>query len=103
MATGISSAANFARDSTKRGSISDGDARLMESPIPIANLFLEHYSIGAQSNLSLENVDEIIQEISQSNSAKEIQVSAPHLLRQKWAASHRIGVLQLLAAVRDAL
>ena len=103
--TGISSASNFARDSRNRGRWHrpDGKSRLIQPTTAVANIFRDRYCAAGRTKISIENIDKLLDEISQSTSAKDNEVSGPILLRHKWTKSHRIATLQLLAAIKDAL
>ncbi|PCG88965.1 Hypothetical protein PENO1_107300 [Penicillium occitanis (nom. inval.)] len=91
LATGISSAANFARDSrSKRFHTPNGkNSRVLKPTTAVANLFFAHY-VDGKSKLE--------------SSSKELQRANPELIiTRKWSYTHNIDALQLLAFLKTKL
>ncbi|RLL99449.1 hypothetical protein CFD26_104363 [Aspergillus turcosus] len=110
LATGISSAANFARDSRrKRFHKPDGkNPRLLKPTTAVANLFFAQYVGGYEEDAGISNIDRILDELSQksklASSSKELQGANPELLiARKWSNAQNIDTLQLLAFLKSKL
>ncbi|EED24643.1 conserved hypothetical protein [Talaromyces stipitatus ATCC 10500] len=110
LATGISSAVNFARDSkSKRFHSPDGkNPRLLKPAAAVANLFFSQYVGGPEKDAGIVNFDKILDELSQKSklesSSKELQRANPeHIITRKWSNTHNIGTLQLLAFLKTKL
>ncbi|EER29844.1 hypothetical protein CPC735_011620 [Coccidioides posadasii C735 delta SOWgp] len=110
LATGISSAANFARDSrSKRFHKPDGkNPRLLKPTTVVANLFFAQYVGGPEEDAGVLNVDRILDKLSQKlkleSSSKELQNANPELIIvRKWSNAHNIDTLQLLAFLKSKL
>ncbi|KAF9890863.1 hypothetical protein FE257_005439 [Aspergillus nanangensis] len=111
LATGISSAANFARDSrSKRFHKPDGkNARLLKPTTAVANLFFSQYVTGAEEDGGITKIDRILDELLQkskleSSSKMELQRANPELtITQRWSNTHNIDILQLLAFLKAKL
>ncbi|PWY91650.1 hypothetical protein BO94DRAFT_555459 [Aspergillus sclerotioniger CBS 115572] len=109
LATGISSAANFARDSrSKRFHKPDGkNPRLLTPTTAVANLFFAQYVNGAKDG-GIGDIDSILDELSQKSkletSTTEVQKANPELtITRKWTKTHNIDTLQLLAFLKTKL
>lgn len=110
LATGISSAANFARDSrSKRFHKPDGkNARLLRPTTAVASLFFAQYVGGPEDGAGISHVDRILDELSQKSklepSNKGLQKANPELIiARKWSSSHNIDTLHLLAFLKSKL
>ncbi|CAI7624709.1 unnamed protein product [Penicillium pancosmium] len=110
LVTGISSAANFARDSrSKIFHKPDGkNPRLLKSTTAVANLFFAQYVGGPEEDAGILNIDRILDELSQKSrlesSNKELQRANPELIiARKWSNAHDIDTLQLLAFMKSKL
>ncbi|KAL4795755.1 hypothetical protein BDV19DRAFT_362065 [Aspergillus venezuelensis] len=110
LATGISSAANFARDSrSKKFHKPDGkNPRLLKSTTKVANLFFNRYVGGAEEDAGIMKIDRVLDEFSQKlnieSSSKELKKSNPELvISQKWSTTHNLDTLQLLAFLKTKL
>ncbi|KGO75476.1 hypothetical protein PITC_081830 [Penicillium italicum] len=110
LATGISSAANFARDSrSRRFHKPDGkNPRVLKPTTAVANLFFAQYVGGPGEDAGIGNIERILDELSQKSnlepSSKELQKSNPELLiTRKWSNTHNIDTLQLLAFLKTKL
>ncbi|KMU75276.1 hypothetical protein CISG_04695 [Coccidioides immitis RMSCC 3703] len=110
LATGISSAANFARDSrSKRFHRPDGkNPRLLKPTTVVANLFFAQYVGGPEEDAGVLNVDRILDKLSQKlkleSPSKELQKANPELIIvRKWSNAHNIDTLQLLAFLKSKL
>ncbi|RAL09961.1 uncharacterized protein BO97DRAFT_457282 [Aspergillus homomorphus CBS 101889] len=119
LATGISSAANFARDSRRRRFHKpDGkNPRVLESTTPVANLFFTQYvgGRGPEEDGGIMNIDRILDELSQrsnlesssSSSSKERaankRLNPELLITRKWSNTHNLDTLQLLAFLKTKL
>ncbi|KAJ6103808.1 hypothetical protein N7486_004030 [Penicillium sp. IBT 16267x] len=110
LATGISSAANFARDSrSKRFHKPDGkNARVLSPTTAVANLFFAQYVGEPEEDGGIFNIDRILDELSQKSklepSSKELQRVNPELIiARKWSNAHNIDTLQLLAFLKSKL
>jgi hypothetical protein len=107
LATGISSATNFARDSrSRRFHKPDGkNPRLLKPTTAVANLFFTQYVGGLGENVGIINIHRILDELSQKSnlesSSKELEKSNPELIiTRKWSKTHNIDPLQLLAFLK---
>lgn len=111
LATGISSAANFARDSrSKFFHKPDGkNPRLLKPTTAVANLFSPKYVEGLAEDAGIANIDRILDELSQkskleSSSCKEpIRANAELSITQKWSNNRNIDTLHLLAFLKTKL
>lgn len=110
LATGISSAANFARHSrSKRFHKPDGkNARLLKPTTAVANLFFAQYVDGPEEIAGIKSIDRILDELSQKwkleSSSKDVQRANPELIiARKWSNAHNIDTLQLLAFLKTKL
>ncbi|PYI32590.1 hypothetical protein BP00DRAFT_147217 [Aspergillus indologenus CBS 114.80] len=116
LATGISSATHFARDSRGSGPFHKPDgknARVLKPTTTVANLFFTQYVSGGGpgEDVGIVHIDSILDELSQksklesSSSKKELQQRAnPELmLTRQWSNSHIIDTLQLLAFLKTKL
>ncbi|RAH73274.1 uncharacterized protein BO66DRAFT_435703 [Aspergillus aculeatinus CBS 121060] len=116
LATGISSATHFARDSRGSGPFHKPDgknARMLKPTTTVANLFFTQYVSGGGpgEDVGIVHIDSILDELSQksklesSSSKKELQQRAnPELmLTRQWSNSHIIDTLQLLAFLKTKL
>ena len=113
IATGISNPSDFARGSrntTMRSPATQPSTmRLMEPSVPVKTIFHDRYLMHGRSKISVANVDKLIKEISpleKSPSAQNGQLtttSGLNLMRCRWTSTHRIGALQLLAAIKQGL
>ncbi|OOF90680.1 hypothetical protein ASPCADRAFT_510700 [Aspergillus carbonarius ITEM 5010] len=110
LATGISSAANFARDSrSKRFHKPDGkNPRLLTPTSAVANWFFAQYVDGAKDG-GIGNIDSILDELSRKlkldvSSTTELQKTTPEFtITRKWSNTHNIHTLQLLAFLKTKL
>lgn len=115
MATGVSSVSDFARGSrnASRRTMAEakGNARLMEPSVAVKTIFQERYLMHGPSKISVDNVDKLIKEIS-ADDGEEVQpiqegqltaTSGLKLMHQRWDRTHRLGALQLLAAIKQGL
>ncbi|KAL4815512.1 hypothetical protein BDW67DRAFT_164125 [Aspergillus spinulosporus] len=110
LATGISSVANFARDSrSRRFHTPNGKhARSLKPTTTVANLFFTQYVDGPEENAGIINFDRILDELSQTSkldsSTKDVQRADPEfIITRKWSNTHNIDTLQLLAFVKARL
>ncbi|KAJ5779690.1 hypothetical protein N7457_007410 [Penicillium paradoxum] len=110
LATGISSAANFARDSrSRRFHRPDGkNARVLKSTTAVANLFFAQYVGGPEEDAGIINIHGILDELSQKSnlesSSKDLEKLNPELIiTRKWSNTHNIDPLQLLAFLKTKL
>lgn len=110
LATGISSAANFARDTRKnRVHKPDGKtARLLEPTTAVANLFCAQYVKGVTQDAGIGNIDRVLDELIKKsnleNSSKELQRSNPKsIVSRQWSNFHNLSTLQLLAFLKTKL
>ncbi|KAL4975522.1 hypothetical protein BDW66DRAFT_66179 [Aspergillus desertorum] len=110
LATGISSAANFARDSrSKRFHNPDGkNARLLKPTTAVANLFFPRYVGGSKEDAGIAHIDRILDELSRQSklesSSKGLQRANPELsITRRWSTTRNIDTLQLLAFLKTKL
>lgn len=113
MATGISSPSDFARGSRnttlRTPAAGQSNVRLMEPSVAVKNIFQDRYLMHGPSKISVDNVDKLIKEISsddQSQPGQKAQLTATSglkLMHYRWARTHRLGALQLLAAIKQGL
>ncbi|RAH42005.1 uncharacterized protein BO95DRAFT_467333 [Aspergillus brunneoviolaceus CBS 621.78] len=116
LATGISSATHFARNSRGSGPFHKPDgknARMLKPTTTVANLFFTQYVSGGGpgEDVGIVHIDSILDELAQksklesSSSKKELQQRAnPELmLTRQWSNSHIIDTLQLLAFLKTKL
>ncbi|CAG8406252.1 unnamed protein product [Penicillium salamii] len=110
LATGISSATNFARNSrTKDFHKPDGkNVRVLTPTTAVANLFFARYVGGSEEDAGIFHIDKVLDQLSQQSklesSSKEVQKANPELnLARKWSNSHNIDTLQLLAFLKTKL
>jgi hypothetical protein len=109
LATGISSPANFARNSrSKRFHKPNGkNPRLLKPTTAVANLFFAQY-VGLEEDAGISSIDRILDELSQKSkhesSSKELQGAYPELIiARKWSNTQNIDTLQLLAFLKSKL
>ncbi|KAH8649226.1 hypothetical protein BX600DRAFT_484115 [Xylariales sp. PMI_506] len=126
MATGISSAARFARNSRHeqsdfhRPDWNSNTARLLEPTTKVANLFRDRYTLDTSRKVvSSANIEKLLDELSEetnratttTNKSKKRKGKAEsvpsselqHLLDRKWSRTHNIGPLQLLTLIKTKL
>jgi hypothetical protein len=110
LAAGVSSAANFARDSrSKRFHNPDGkNTRLLKPTTAVTNLFFARYAGAPEEDAGILNIDRILDELSQKSklesSSKGLQGANPELIiARKWSNAHNIDTLQLLAFLKSKL
>ncbi|PWY75760.1 hypothetical protein BO83DRAFT_463447 [Aspergillus eucalypticola CBS 122712] len=111
LATGISSAANFARDSrSKPFHEPDGkNPRLLKPTTAVANLFSPKYVEGLAEDAGIVNIDRILDELSQkskleSSSCKGLnRANAELSITQKWSNTRNIDTIHLLAFLKTKL
>jgi hypothetical protein len=112
IATGISQPSDFARDSRNRNRLppASGHAsvRLMEPSVAVKNIFQERYLYHGASRMSIENVDKLIKEItpastSEGSAAAQQLTASLKSVERRWNSTHRLGALQLLAAIKQGL
>ncbi|CAG8907789.1 unnamed protein product [Penicillium egyptiacum] len=111
LATGISSAARFARDSRNREDFHRPDGknpRVLTPTTTIANLFRDQYVPGFRQDGGIRNIDNVLDTLSHEPSlkvpSKELQPSNPQVMFQrKWSNTRNIGTLQLLALLKSRL
>ncbi|KAL6230066.1 hypothetical protein BDW75DRAFT_223613 [Aspergillus navahoensis] len=110
LATGISSAASFARDSrSKRFHNPDGkNTRLLRPTTAIANMFFTQYVGGPEKDAGIANFDKILDELSQKSklepSSEELQRANPErIITRRWSNTRNIDTLQLLAFLKAKL
>lgn len=112
LATGISSATKFARDSRNRNDFhrpNGKNPRILEPTTTVANLFRGQYVVGLRKGEEgIENIDKVLDTLSrtprlEANSKKSHLTNPQEVLQRKWADTHRIGTIQLLALVKSRL
>ncbi|KAF5854780.1 hypothetical protein ETB97_011711, partial [Aspergillus alliaceus] len=111
LATGISSAAKFARDSRNRQVFNRPDGknpRVLTPTTTISNMFRAQYVAGFEKGDVIRNIDKILDKLSQEpcprSTSKELQPSNPQMMFQrKWSHTRNIGTLQLLALLKSRL
>uniref|UniRef100_A0A093V3L9 Acetyl-CoA hydrolase n=1 Tax=Talaromyces marneffei PM1 TaxID=1077442 RepID=A0A093V3L9_TALMA len=110
IATGISSAANFARNSRKKGfHTPDGkNSRVRKPTTEIANLFFAYYVDGSEQDAGFVNINRILDKLLQKSKleshSKELRKANPeHFITRKWSYTHHIDALQLLAFLKAKL
>ncbi|KAL3481566.1 hypothetical protein BJX99DRAFT_218513 [Aspergillus californicus] len=120
LATGISSAANFASDSRNKGEWhkpAGKNARILTATTAVANLFFPQYVGGPETGdvAGIENLDQVLDQLSQQqkklesssskNRGKGLQRRAnPELsIAQTWSHTHNIDTLHLLAFLKTKL
>ncbi|PYI02612.1 hypothetical protein BO78DRAFT_463849 [Aspergillus sclerotiicarbonarius CBS 121057] len=110
LATGISSATNFARDSrSKSFHKPDGkNPRLLTPTTAVANLFAAQYVGGSENDAGIGHIDRILDELSQKSklepSSKKLQKANPELIiTRKWSNTHNLDTLHLLAFLKTKL
>ncbi|KKK16427.1 hypothetical protein P175DRAFT_0430531 [Aspergillus ochraceoroseus IBT 24754] len=112
LATGISSAAKFARDSRSkrfRFHTPDGkNARVLEPTTAVANLLFSQYVGDPEDDGGIANFDRVLDELSRKlkpeSSSKKLQRANPELtIARKWSNTHNIDTLQLLALLKTKL
>jgi hypothetical protein len=110
LATGISSVANFARDSRNRRfhKPNGKHARSLKPTTTVANLFFTKYVDGTEEGAGIVNFDRILDELSQKSklepSTKDLQRADPEfIITRKWSNTHNIDTLQLLAFLKAKL
>lgn len=112
LATGISLATKFARDSRNKSDFhrpNGKNPRILEPTTTVANLFRGQYVVGLRKEgKGTKNIDKVLDMLSQETSleitTKKSQLENPQkVLQRKWAHTHHIGTLQLLALVKSRL
>ncbi|KAI9036168.1 uncharacterized protein KD926_002198 [Aspergillus affinis] len=110
LATGISSAANFARDSrSKAWHKPDGkNPRVLKPTTAVATLFFPQYVSGPEDDAGITNIDRILDELSQKSklesSSKELRRADLELIiTRRWSKTHSIDILHLLAFLKTKL
>ncbi|RDW70580.1 uncharacterized protein DSM5745_08091 [Aspergillus mulundensis] len=118
LATGVSSVANFARDSRNKREFHKPDgktSRVLTPTTAVSNLFFPQYIGGPKPDAGIASFDRILDELSQksklessysSSSSKEIQQrpTNPELrIAQMWSNTHNIDILHLLAFLKAKL
>jgi len=108
LATGISSAARFARNSRSKGiHRPDGkNARVLKPTTAVANLFFARYVGGSQEDAGIVHIDRILDELSQqlNSTSKGLQRANPALMiTRKWSHTRNIDTLPLLAFLKTKL
>ncbi|KAI0021009.1 hypothetical protein F4780DRAFT_739756 [Xylariomycetidae sp. FL0641] len=115
MATGTAKASDFAPNSrgAQGRSIANmqSSARTMEPGLAVKNIFQARYMEHGRSRISVDNVDQLIKEITSSlegnKTSKQLQRSTAssglQLMKRQWGRSHCLGALQLLASIRQGL
>lgn len=112
LATGISSATKFARDSRNRNDFhrpNGKNPRILEPTTTVANLFRGQYVVGLRKGEEgIENIDKVLDTLSrtprlETTSKKSPLTNPQEVLQRKWADTHRIGTIQLLALVKSRL
>ncbi|PLN80412.1 hypothetical protein BDW42DRAFT_201293 [Aspergillus taichungensis] len=112
LATGISSAVNFARDSRSKSfqfHKPDGkNARVLKPTTAVAKLFFAQYGGGTEEGGGIANIDRILDELVQKSklepSSKDLQRADPKLtITQRWSNTHNIDILHLLAFLKTKL
>jgi hypothetical protein len=113
LATGISSATNFARDSRRNEDFhrpSGKSRRLLKPTTTIANLFRVQYVGGLGAGEGIASIDRVLDKLlleSESDrkaTRKDLRASNPQeILQQKWTHTHNIGTIQVLALIKRKL
>ncbi|KAJ5548918.1 hypothetical protein N7513_006152 [Penicillium frequentans] len=85
------------------------DPRILEPTTTVANLFRGQYVVGLRKEEEgIHNIDKVLDTLSQTPileaTSKKIRLTDPQeVLQRKWAHTHRIGTIQLLALVKSRL
>ncbi|KAE8150660.1 hypothetical protein BDV25DRAFT_154053 [Aspergillus avenaceus] len=111
LATGISSAANFARDSRNRQVFhrpNGNNARVVTSTTTFSNMFRAQYVAGFQEIDGSGNIDKVLDKLAQEPWSKStgMEPQPSHLqimFQRKWSHKRNIGTLQLLALLKSRL
>ena len=110
IATGIRSASDFARGgrsaALRRQPATFGKARLMQPSAAVVNIFQDRYLADGPSKITVDNVEKLLDEIAPGSLVKKKNESASsslEVLRGRWMNTHRLGALQLLAAIKQGL
>lgn len=110
LATGISSAANFARDSRSRRFYKPNgkNLRLLKSTTTVANLFFALYVGGPEENVGIVNIYRILDELSQKSNLELLgkehkKFNLELVITRKWSNTYNIDLLQLLAFLKTKL
>jgi hypothetical protein len=111
LATGISSAARFARNPRDRQEFHRPDGknpRVLTPTTTIANLFRSQYVAGLGEDDGIRNIDKALDTLSKEPplkaTGKEVQPSNPqNMFQQKWSHTRHIGTLQLLTLLKSKL
>ncbi|KAJ5476940.1 hypothetical protein N7539_007084 [Penicillium diatomitis] len=114
LATGISSATNFARDSRSQRSHKPNskNTRVLKSTTTVADLFFASYIGGPEEDRGIANIHRILDELSRHSNiqspSKALKKSNPELIiTRKWSNTHNINPLmyirsiELLRLIRD--
>ncbi|KAL5363557.1 hypothetical protein BJX96DRAFT_187077 [Aspergillus floccosus] len=113
LATGISSAARFARDSRNKEydfHRPDGkNPRVLSPTTIISEMFRPQYVVCVGEGDGIRNIDQVLDKLSQeerspkSTSKKLQQSNQLTIFQRKWSHTRNIGTLQLLALLKDRL
>ncbi len=107
LAAGVAGPGDYARNGRKSSSRSksNGKARLMKPSAAVANIFQDRYMCNGTSKISIEHVDKLLLEITlDGDGEKQVASTASaQLARKRLANTHRMGVMQILAAVKEGL
>ena len=110
LATGISSAAQFARDARSRQAFhrpNGKNSRVLTPTTTIATMLRGQYVAGFEEEYGIGNIDKVLDKLSQapsSGSSRELQPSNSQIaFQRKWAHTRNISTLQLLALLKSRL
>lgn len=104
----VRSPSDFASDRRNRTGAPSPNAkvRLMAPSAAVANIFQARYLSNGVSNISLDNIDKLLTEIDIGSSGagdSQLLTASTQFLRMRWNKSHRLGALQLLAAIKQGM
>ena len=106
LATGISSAARFARDSRNRGGFHRPDGkspRVLTPTTTISTMFRAQYVAGFAEGDGIGNIDKILSKLSQESYPRLTSKGLQPSNTQTMLHNHNIGTLQLLALLKSRL
>ncbi|TKX20292.1 hypothetical protein C1H76_7545 [Elsinoe australis] len=111
LATGISSASQFARGGRRPNSyeLPQGKARRLEPTTAVFNLFRNRYMKGEMTRtVGIANIDKVLDGLtknasSSSKSNGRARMIPDDALRRKWSNTHTLGILQVLATLKTKL
>jgi hypothetical protein len=109
LATGIASPSDFARGARNRGQAlsNNSKSRLMEPSAAVVNIFQDRYINNGTNKLSVDHVDRLLAEIAPRKgldvNKQTADIGGVDLLRKRFEKTHRLGALQLLAAIKQGL